>query len=867
MATPRTCSRCGIPGHTKRHCLLPRKEEEVLIRTSSEAAPSSRHILSLRQHEQPRAWDAVETYDTPIYEEPKRVVLDFAQLVREEAPVPDIFVHPSHPVSEHEEEVQEDVLIEERVLPASFSVSVEADSDVKAESFPVSSVIYSIQEEAQGPSVEEYEPVLLQPLTDQSKRTWFARKAKPKTVAAKPQVLQVTWATPQVRRFMAGALAFVILLTVPLPAKGYVERLKVKSNALVEESTNGFLALQSSTVAALGANIPKAGEDLTKALQTFESVEQKMQNDYGFLLGVGKWIPIVGKHIESRQHLLEAGQHVALGNTYVLKGMQDIVAQKDSAFTIRLQTLRTHLRSALPQYQAALMNIESVQESSLPVEYRETFASAKQLFTVFVNDVEDVVALSDALEKVLGDTSFKRYLVVFQNHHELRPTGGFVGSFAIVDIQKGTIKRIEVPKGGSYDVQGQFSEYLRPPVPLQLANGRFEFQDANWWPDFAVSGEKLADFYEASRQETVDGVIAVNATVLERVLSVLGPIQSEEFQVVMNQYDALEKLQEHVESDAQRDTGEPKAILSNMLHGLMKQLPSLGKADLVKLMTEFHAALAEKEIQVYFRDTDIQETFREFGWTGELAQVPPSEDYLMVVGANIQGQKSDAKVKQTVSHTATIAANGVVEDTVVIKRQHIGVSDGSLYGVPNIEYIRVYVPLGAELVSTEGFRYPPEAAFKVPEIWYRDDVTVEANEVKERLDELSGTSIGEESGRTVFGNWMIVSPGDTAEAKITYRLPRPLTVKGQEIPNNRFEAVTNDIFGKTPTLRLAYILNVEKQSGITPTFESRIVYPSTWNPSWRAHDDEVIEKGALTYKTMLTTSERVGAIFERPYEK
>jgi hypothetical protein len=521
----------------------------------------------------------------------------------------------------------------------------------------------------------------------------------------------------------------------------------------------------------------------------------------------------------------------------------------------------------LPQYQAALANIEAVDEAGLPEEYRETYRSAKGLFTVFVEDVEDILALTDALEKVLGDTSFKRYLVVFQNPHELRPTGGFVGSFAIVDVQKGAIKRIDVPKGGSYDIQGQFSKYLRPPVPLQLANNRFEFQDANWWPDFSISGEKLASFYEASRQETVDGVIAVNATVLERVLSILGPVEDEEFNMVLSQYDALEKIQDHVESTEQRATNEPKAILSNMLSGLMSQLPTLGKSDLVKLMSELQSALTQKEIQVYFRDPDVQRTFRSFDWTGELMDIVPQEDYLMVVGANIQGQKSDARVKQTVMHTASISPSGVVEDTVTIRRTHTGVPDEVLYGVPNIHYVRVYVPLGAELISAEGFNYPPEAAFKVPENWYRTDTTVEVYEAGEVFHPGSGTSVGEEQGRTVFGHWIMVSPGDTVEATLKYRLPRPLSVKGQEVPTNRFEAVTSDILGKTPTLRSTYMLNVEKQSGINVDFESRIMYPETWVPFWRAHDDEKIENGSLVYRGVLTADERVGAIFEQAYEK
>jgi hypothetical protein len=47
------------------------------------------------------------------------------------------------------------------------------------------------------------------------------------------------------------------------------------------------------------------------------------------------------------------------------------------------------------------------------------------------------------IEKFSGNESPKKYLFLFQNSMELRPTGGFIGSFAVVDIDKGKIVKKE----------------------------------------------------------------------------------------------------------------------------------------------------------------------------------------------------------------------------------------------------------------------------------------------------------------------------------------------------------------------------------------------------------------------------------------
>ena len=532
------------------------------------------------------------------------------------------------------------------------------------------------------------------------------------------------------------------------------------ADAVVAESTNGFLALQSSTLAAVRADIPQAGVDLTNALQAFSAAEGLLNDEHSFLTSVLSVLPIVGPQVESRRLLLEAGQYLAFGNTYLVKGMESSSADPDIPFTDRIEIIRDHLQATIPQYKSALARLAKVDIAAVPVEYQGTFADWRVLFAAVVDDLGSVVELSNALAEAFGTDSFRRYLIVFQNHHELRPTGGFMGSFAIVDVQKGKILNVEIPSGGTYDLQGQLDTFVAPPLPLQLVNGRWEFQDANWFPDFAVSAQKIEWFYSHGRGRTVDGVIAVNASVLERLLRVLGPIEHEKYALLLKSDTVLTDLEQTIATGVDREANQPKAILSSLLSELVEVLQTVKPADALRLLTELHDGMNQKEVQMYFNDVKLQDTFRRYGWTGELAPLAPARDYLSVVVANLQGEKSDAVVEQTIEHQAVIASDGTVEDTVVVRRIHRG--GNSFYAKPNISYLRLYVPEGAELLSAGGFTFPPESAFHVPESWNVADHDLQTYEHEEALHVETGTRISQEFGKTAFGNWVQTLPGETS---------------------------------------------------------------------------------------------------------
>ena len=251
--------------------------------------------------------------------------------------------------------------------------------------------------------------------------------------------------------------------------------------------------------------------------------------------------------------------------------------------------------------------------------------------------VREFVGLSELLTGLLGKNESRRYLIVFQNPSELRPTGGFMGSYAELRVDRGEIKSLVVPPGGTYDLQGQLVARVAPPEPLRLITDRWEFQDANWSPDFRAASSKIRYFWSKSGGPTVDGVIAVNATLVERLLALTGPIELPEFGKTITAENFMLETQKAVELEYDKSENKPKKILGALAPLLLERLKSLKQDQLFALLGALSDALTTKDIQVALSDPSEDALARRFGWSGYLKSTPG--DSLAVVDANVAGQK------------------------------------------------------------------------------------------------------------------------------------------------------------------------------------------------------------------------------------
>lgn len=646
------------------------------------------------------------------------------------------------------------------------------------------------------------------------------------------------------RKRLAGALAALLIVSiVPSQAQSYYQTLQTTKSTIAEKSTAGFLALQESTGALLNANLGEAQNGTVRALENFGSAVTVL-DDHKFLQKMVSVIPILGDEIQSRQELIKAGQEISLGNTYLIKGVNESLASQAETLIDKLNVIVLHVRAALPHYQEARRSLENVKPENLPLQYQSAFSDFQKIFISATHDFEQIADLGDTFQDLFGGHGLRRYLLVFQNPAEMRATGGFIGSFAEVEIKDGRITKFVVPPGGSYDVQGQLRTFIEPPTPLLMANKRWEFQDANWFPDFPASAEKLLWFYRHSDRGSVDGIIALNASVLERLLSIIGPVTDEKRGVTLDANSALTTLQGIVETGSEKKIHKPKQVLSDFSHIFLDYFSSLSPKDLLPTLINLKEALDQKEIQVYLADADHQQKIAGFGWSGAILPTSPEQDYLMVVNSNILGEKSDAKIKQSISHQAVVSADGSIVDTVTISREHTGTPGEKFYGKPNIDYVRLYVPKGSILLDAKGFSWPDEKNFRAPDAWTKRDDTLTSLEHVIMIDDKTGTRVTEEFGKYAFGNWMVTEPGKISQVQLIYQLPVTLSTLAKKTTNQTF---LSDLLGPATSVS-TYQLIAQKQSGMQSAFDSTIIFPDNWTPVWKDGENLEVAKNGATIK-------------------
>lgn len=482
----------------------------------------------------------------------------------------------------------------------------------------------------------------------------------------------------------------------------------------------------------------------------------------------------------------------------------------DRALTDRLVRALPIFRDlvhAIDRIDAEFLRIDT---AYLPAELQDNVARLPALLDDVKSTVRRVEGMVDLLPALLGHDRSMRYLVLFQNDAEARPTGGFIGSIGVVDIEKGTVRKIYMPAGGSYDVRGALRVNYRPPEPLQYVNSRFEFHDANWWPDFPTSARKLLALWDNAQAPTVDGVIAINASFFERLLAIVGPVDLPAYGKRIDAENFFLETQKAVEFEYDRKANTPKKFLRDLATVVLEQLGSGGNDALLPVALAFLDAVPERDVQAYLVQPALQEKVENASMSGAFMPLAPLEDSLRIVRTNIGGGKTDHAVRDTVTHTTAIAEDGAMEDSVQITRVHNGERGALFEGARSRDYLRVYVPKGSTLLRADGFSLPTRSR-EVPPDEYRDDPDL-SYLLTDVIRAEKRVQVAIEGERTFFGGWVELNPGEVKTMTLTYRLP--FSFAGVRVPT--------------------YRLRLEKQSGLRST---TIMHRTITPPSLALQDD------------------------------
>ena len=126
---------------------------------------------------------------------------------------------------------------------------------------------------------------------------------------------------------------------------------------------------------------------------------------------------------------------------------------------------------------------------------------------------------------ILWDTEERKYLVVFQNNDEIRPTGWFMWSTWLVTLFKWQVKKFEKTDIYWYErlINNATDFRLPPPEWIHLLTTSFWLRDANYYIDPKRSSETIKYYLDIINLE-IDWIIYLNQNIVLDLLEETWPI-------------------------------------------------------------------------------------------------------------------------------------------------------------------------------------------------------------------------------------------------------------------------------------------------------------------------------------------------------
>lgn len=628
-------------------------------------------------------------------------------------------------------------------------------------------------------------------------------------------------------KILASFVGLSFGIVLPLQAMTTMQRTDTAKSDVTSRGMSGIAAISRAVTSASAQDFRQATTEFNRAARVFSLASDELRTTNAQVLGIANVLPSTRKQMQAARHLLQAGEDSARAAATLTDGLSIVASRAGEHPTDALSLFDVFVENALPDLASAHDHLESIPTSAIPDEHRDTISEAVARTGDLLTAMETFHESSGALQAFLGHKQTQRYLILFQNNTELRPTGGFWGSFAEVDVLNGELQSMHVPGGGTYDMQGQLRAFVEAPEPMQLVGARWEFQDANWFPDFPTSAQKAMWFYEQSGGPTVDGVIAVNATWVSKLINATGPIALPEHGKVIDGENFLFETQKHVELEYDKQENAPKAFIGDMAGVLVERLSHANGEDFLELGALLGTGLASQDIQIYHRDPEIQSAIARLGWDG--AVLGNAGDYFMLVHTNIGGGKTDGVIDDDVAIESRMREDGRIENTVSVTRTHHGLKSSLFSGTNNVSFTRIFVPRGSELLNVEGATPPNASLFESDDTLERD--TLLSRVESSALDENTGALVSESFGKTSFGHWMQTEPGTSSTLTFTYLLPPTIL---QE-PRDSTLARTMRLVGIPPSTRHSML--IQKQPGVEYRKTAYTFFPNeTTHPLWSSEE-------------------------------
>jgi hypothetical protein len=339
--------------------------------------------------------------------------------------------------------------------------------------------------------------------------------------------------------------------------------------------------------------------------------------------------------------------------------------------------------------------------SWLPAGWRSSLQKGEKV----LEETREKIALGkevvNLLPEFLGlDGKERKYMILFQNESELRPTGGFIGSYGLINFQGGKLISFEVKD--VYEADGQLEGHVEPPweIKTHLNEANWYMRDANWKADFMKTGADIQWFLEKETGKKVDGVIGIDLAVAKSILGVIGEIYVPDFNEKITADNLYEQAEFYTETKFFPGSVQKASFLGGLGKQMFEEIKNLEIEKAGLLVDSMLDLLQKNEIQIAANNSDLAKKINALGWDGKIYNGKCSQenclpDYWYLVEANLGVNKANYFIQKGIEEVTEITNTGL-NRTIRVNYENTA-KNSNWPGGDYKNYVRIYLPKEVEL--------------------------------------------------------------------------------------------------------------------------------------------------------------------------
>lgn len=266
----------------------------------------------------------------------------------------------------------------------------------------------------------------------------------------------------------------------------------------------------------------------------------------------------------------------------------------------------------------------------------------------------------------------KRYMISFQNSAEARGTGGILGAYAIIEINRGKLTVVRA----SSNVGLQHLTTL----PVKHSDEYFElygnnpgiWQNANLSPHLPYGALNYLELWRLQTSEELDGFIATDPIALSYFLNAVGTVTLPDgFQVTSE--NVVEETLKTAYKRYETDNMARKEFLVTIMKSTFDQLLA-GKFNFRKMPEALSKSIEENRFLLFVTNKETQIENEQTRLAGSLKEEVNNE-YRVVI-QNTDASKLDYYLDREVDiETLTCSPNPTTQVTVYLKNRVVNAQD------------------------------------------------------------------------------------------------------------------------------------------------------------------------------------------------